>query len=85
MDTAFAERLIALFIVGPLFLLISHILYAQLTYKTEIPSNLPWVGKNSSKLFAERRAAIQSFANTRKWLAEGYEKVYFKVVLPWLC
>ena len=36
--------------------------------------NLPWIGKEDGKLFAEARASIASFTNSRKWLAEGYAK-----------
>jgi hypothetical protein len=72
---AFMNHFIA---VGPLFFFIFYIAYGQLTYKPQIPSNIPWIGKDSSKLFAETRAMIPIFGNVRKWLAEGYKKA-----CPW--
>ena len=31
--------------------------------------DLPWIGKEDGKLFAEARASIASFSNSRKWYA----------------
>ncbi|KAE8387237.1 putative P450 monooxygenase [Aspergillus alliaceus] len=44
---------------------------------SSVPRNLPWVGRDSSRFFSKRRAPIENLANTRKWLTEGYEKLYF--------
>jgi len=60
-------------VIGSLSFLF-YVFHAQLTYKPEFPPNVPWVGKDSSKFFAESRAMISSFNNARRWLAEGYEK-----------
>ena len=62
-------------VAGPLVLFIFYILYTQFTSKSTLPSDLPWIGKDSSKLFAETRASLRSFNNVRQWLGEGYEKV----------
>ena len=75
--TDFAEHFIPLSISGYLSVLVLYFLYTRLTRKSEVPPGLPWVGKDPSKFFAETRAAISSFVNCRKWLAEGYEKVYY--------
>jgi hypothetical protein len=84
MVTAFLEHFTSLSIVGSL-VFISYMLYSRLTYKPEIPSNLPWIGRESSKHFAEMRATFSSIGNTRKWLAEGYKKVCLESQKTFFC
>ena len=51
--------------------------YRSLSSQSEIPPELPWIGKDSRKAFAETRAHFSSLTRLQYWLAEGYEKV------PW--
>lgn len=43
--------------------------------KSHVASNIPWVGRDFSKVLSHQRATWASVFNTQKWLAEGYEKV----------
>jgi hypothetical protein len=72
---ALLDRVSAPAVIASLALFLFYALYASITSKSEVPSDLPWIGKDSSKLFAETRASFSSFGNVRKWLGEGYEKV----------
>jgi len=72
---ALVERLSHPSYAVPISLLIVYSVYTRLTSTSTVPSGLPWVGKDSSKLFADTRATFASFSNVRKWLGEGYEKV----------
>lgn len=58
----------------PIALSIVSLLYSRIKSASTLPSGLPWVGKDSSLLFADTRATFASFSNVRKWLGEGYEK-----------
>jgi hypothetical protein len=71
---SFMEHFIIISVVGSLLCLV-FVFHIQLIHKYKFPSNVPWVGKDSSKLFAEGRTMISGFNNPRRWLAEGYEKV----------
>ncbi|KAK5119965.1 hypothetical protein LTR85_007041 [Meristemomyces frigidus] len=50
-----------------------YALHARFSSKEILP-DLPWVGKADAQIFAEARASIASFNNSRKWLSEGYAK-----------
>lgn len=56
-------------------LLVTYSIYSRLMATAAVPAGVPWIGKDSSKLFAETRATFASFNNVREWLGEGYEKV----------
>src|SRR6266498_1302995 len=87
---ALSERLTNPAIAAPLIFFICYVIYSKATSKSPVPSDLPWIGRDSSKLFSETRAAFNSFSNFRKWLAEGYEKVrlfssYVATKLTFIC
>jgi cytochrome P450 len=69
-----AERLSNPLVFVPLVLVVASVIYSHLTAEEEIPHTLPWIGKESNKLFAETRAHFASFTKVRQWLTEGYEK-----------
>ena len=71
---ALIERLSKPLVFVPLLLVVISILYSQLTAKKEVPPELPWVGKESNKLFAGTRAHFLSFIKAQQWLTEGYER-----------
>ena len=70
---ALLERLSSPFIYGPLLFLAISWIYSR-NGRVVVPADLPWVGKDSTKLFSETRANLSSFSNVRQWLSEGYEK-----------
>jgi len=72
---ALLERLSDPTVSLPIALLITYLVYNRLTAKTPVPEGLPWVGRDSSKLFSKSRAALLSLSNVRRWLKQGYEKV----------
>jgi hypothetical protein len=69
------ERLSSSFIWLPVLFAIVSLVYSRVTAHNTTPKNLPWIGKEPGKLFAETRAHFSSFSNVRQWLNEGYEKV----------
>jgi hypothetical protein len=69
------ERLSSPFIWMPLLFVAISMLYSRLTAILPPPTELPWIGKCSNKMFAETRAHLTSFNNVRQWLNEGYNKV----------
>ncbi|TID17437.1 hypothetical protein E2P81_ATG08009 [Venturia nashicola] len=68
------EYLSSPFVWMPLLFVIVSTIYSRLTATLPPPSDLPWVGKNSSNMFAETRAHLTSFNNIRQLLHEGYNK-----------
>ena len=62
-------------ILYPMCFVVVAWLYSHVMSCKCLPSSLPWIGKDSSKWFAETRAHFASFTNVRQWLAEGYLKV----------
>ncbi|KAK5127729.1 hypothetical protein LTR08_004229 [Meristemomyces frigidus] len=52
---------------------LAYALLSRFSSHIQLP-DLPWVGKEDGQLFAEARASIASFTNSRKWLSEGYTK-----------
>lgn len=70
-----AERFTNPAVAIPIVVLVLYFVYNRFTAGEAVPAGLPWVGKDPSKLFAETRAALQSFNCVRDWLNEGYEKV----------
>ena len=52
---------------------LAYALHSRFSSRAPLPG-LPWVGKDNSQLFAEARASIASFTNSRTWLHEGYHK-----------
>lgn len=69
MDTL-AGRLSDLLVVLSIILVEVSVIYSQWT-KEDLPSGLPWVGRESNKLFAETRANFASFYKVRQWLDEA--------------
>jgi hypothetical protein len=69
------ERLSSPFIWMPLLFVVISMLYSRVTARLPPPAELPWIGKNPSKMFAETRAHLMSFNNVRQLLNEGYNKV----------
>ncbi|RDI89562.1 hypothetical protein Vi05172_g121 [Venturia inaequalis] len=68
------EYLFSPWVWMPLLFVIVSTIYSRLTATLPPPSDLPWVGKDSSKTFAETRAHLASFSNVRQLLHEGYNK-----------
>jgi hypothetical protein len=79
-SNAVMERLSSPFVWTPLLFIIISMLYSRLTARLPLPAELPWIGKNSTKIFAETRAHLTSFNNVRQWLNEGYNKVWSYVL-----
>lgn len=69
------EWLSSPFVWMPLLFVIVSMLYSRFTAVLPPPSDLPWVGKASSTMFAETRAHLASFSNVRQLLHEGYNNV----------
>ncbi|KIV98586.1 uncharacterized protein PV09_09620 [Verruconis gallopava] len=55
------------------FVLVS-VIYSFATSYERLPTTIPWIGKDASKLFAETRAHFASFSRIRQWLKIGYDK-----------
>ena len=81
----FLERLSTPAITIPLFLLVIFSVYNRLTNVSVIPGGVPWIGKDTSKMFAGTRASIAGFNNVRKWLEVGYDKVILHFLQFPLC
>ena len=62
-------------ILYPLCFVVVAWFYSRVTSCKSLPEEIPWVGKDSRKLFAETRAHFTSFTKVRQWLGEGYAKV----------
>lgn len=71
LETAQDRPVLALGVVGVLLAVIIKVLTPGHNY----PDNLPWVGKDDSKVFANVRATLASAYNVKFMLAEGYQKV----------
>jgi hypothetical protein len=82
------ERLSSSLIWVPVLFAVVSLVYSRVIARSTTPKNLPWIGKEPGKLFAETRAHFSSFSNVRQWLNEGYEKVIGLTVLHlvgWEC
>jgi hypothetical protein len=79
MTTSLVERLLGYGYSQIIFYLVSFILvsiiYSYATSCKSLPLSIPWIGKDSRKLFAETRAHLTSFTKVKQWLQEGYDKV----------
>ena len=62
-------------VIAPFVLFFIIQVFGALISTSKAPKNLPWVGKDTSKFFAETRAHLSSFKHGVKNLADGYEKV----------
>ncbi|KAL9135843.1 MAG: hypothetical protein Q9175_002948 [Cornicularia normoerica] len=71
---ALLHRLSSPTVALPILLFVVFSVYNRLTAVSNIPAGLPWVGKDSSNLFANTRAKLASFTNVREWLEVGYNK-----------
>lgn len=74
MDVAF-ERISSHPIVTAISCILLYILFIRLTTPTALPKGLPWVGKQSDRLFSETWACLMSIRNSPNLLRNGYEKV----------
>lgn len=72
---AFIQRLSSPAVAFPIFLLVIYSVYNRLTAVPNIPTGLPWTGKDSSKWFANTRANLGSFTRCREYLEAGYKQV----------
>jgi len=74
------------YVNSPLLLVIlavlglAYAIHSRFSSKAPLP-DLPWVGKEDGKMFAEARASISSFGKSHSWLKEGYEKVGIDLLL----
>ena len=75
MMDAFTQRLSSPAVVFPVLLLVVYSVYNRLTAVSNIPAGLPWIGKDSSKWFANTRVNLASFTRCREYLEAGYKKV----------
>ena len=62
-------------VITSILLFLATQLYISLSAETKTPENVPWLGKDPGKLFAETRAHFSSLKSLPKWLADGYENV----------
>ena len=67
-------------IITSLCLFVIIQLFFSLSAETKTPENVPWLGKDSRKIFAESRAHFSSFVDYRKWITDGYENVRIRVL-----
>ena len=72
---AFLQRLSTPSVAIPLLLFIIFSVYNRLT-KHNIPKGVPWIGKDTSKMFAGTRASIAGLKDVKKWLEVGYDQVF---------
>ena len=72
---ALLERLSNPAVSIPVLILLTYSLYHRLSAVSRVPEGVPWIGKDSSKLFADTRAFLASFNAVKDWLAVGYDKV----------
>ena len=81
----FVQRLSTPTVAIPLLLLVIFFVYNRLTNVSNVPGGVPWIGKDTSKMFASTRASIAGFKNVRKWLEVGYHKVFLHFLQFPLC
>ena len=72
---AIVERVSSHPVITAATCIILYTFYTRLTAPTLVPKNIPWVGKQSDRLFSETWAALRSIAHVPVWLKEGYEEV----------
>ena len=72
----FLQRLSTPAVAIPSLLLLIFSVYNRLANVSNIPRGVPWIGKDTSKMFAGIRASIAGFTNVGKWLEVGYDKVF---------
>ena len=81
----FLQRLSTPAVAIPFLLLVIFSVYNRLTDVSNIPGGVPWIGKDTSKMFASTRASIAGFNSVRKWLEVGYDKVLLHFLQFPLC
>lgn len=72
---ALLQHLSSLTVAIPILVLAVCSVYKRLTAVSLLPEGVPWVGRESSKLFADTRAILASFNRGREWLETGYNQV----------
>lgn len=72
---ALLQRLSSPTVALPILFLVIYSIYNRLTAVSSLPAGLPWIGKDSGKIFADTRANLASFSSVRDWLEVGYNKV----------
>lgn len=73
---ALLQRLSSPAIAIPILAFVVCSVYKRLNAPSIIPQGVPWVGRDSSKLFADTRAFLSSFYGGKEWLEAGYEQVH---------
>ena len=71
---AFLQRLSTPSVAILFLLFVAISVYNRLT-KYNIPKGVPWIGKDTSKMFAGTRASIAGLKDVKKWLEAGYDQV----------
>ena len=82
---AFLQRLSTPAVAITFLLFVIFSVYNRLTNVSNIPRGVPWIGKDTSKMFAGTRASIAGFKDVRKWLEIGYDKVFLHFLQFPLC
>ena len=72
---AFLQRLSTPVVIIPFFCFVTFSIYNRLT-KAKIPEGVPWIGKDTSKMFAGTRVSIAALTDVKKWLEIGYDQVF---------
>ena len=62
------QRLSSPTVALPILFLVVYSVYNRLTTVSNKSACLPWIGKNSSKVFADTRANLASFSSVKEWL-----------------
>lgn len=79
---ALIQRLSSPAIIFSILPLILYLLYKRPNASSNIPTNLPWISKDSSKVSAEISANLASLSSVKDWLELGYNKVARKCHSP---
>ena len=76
---AFLQRLSTPAVIIPSLLFVIFSIYNRLT-KVEIPEGVPWIGKDTSKMFAGTRTSVAALKDVKKWLEVGYDQVFLQLL-----
>ena len=76
---AFLQRLLTPAVATPFLIFVIFSVYDRLT-RYNIPKGVPWIGKDTSKIFAGTRASIAGLKDVKKWLEVGYDQVYLHLL-----
>ena len=76
---AFFQLLSTPSVAIPFLLFVTFSVHNRLT-RYNIPKGVPWIGKDTSKVFAGTRASIAGLKDVKKWLEAGYEQVFLHLL-----